>query len=276
MILIVGGDSSIGGALAESLRAEGRDFLATTKRTGGKNHLDLAAQPETWLLPQCECAVFCAAMTKLADCEEQPELARKVNVEGPEALATRLHAMGAYVLLLGTNLAFDGERSFPMASDPVNPVTIYGRLKTDAERAVAGATEGRCGVLRLTKVFGRGDRRLGAWREALQAGEQVEAFSGVPLAPLGLGSVVQALCAMLKARAHGTFHFSAREDVTWSDVAERVAIRCGADRSLVRKDDLAGKSHRVPRHSALGMGKAEQALGLFPQDPWLAVEEALS
>lgn len=275
MTLIVGGDSLIGGALAADFKSAGREFVATTRRPGGRCQLDLSAPPDSWQVPQCDAAVFCAAMTKLADCEREPELARRVNVEGTAALAARLHEMGAYVLLLSTNLVFDGEQGFSMASEPLSPATVYGRLKAEAEAAVAGMTDGRAGVLRLTKVFGRGDRRLNGWAEAMKSGRSVEAFSGVPLAPVGLAAVVNAVRALLDARAAGACHFSASEDVTWFEVAERVADRCGADRSLVRPSGPGGIGQSFPRHSALGMGVVEESLGLFPQNPWIAVEEAL-
>lgn len=279
MILVVGGDSKIGSAVTGALRAKGATVMATSRRPDaaarGMVKLDLADPPDAWSLPPCEAAVICAAKTRLAECEAEAELARRVNVEAPTHLAARLHDKEAYLLLLSTNLVFDGMRELPAAQDAVGPLTAYGQMKAEAEQAVAGATKGHCGVLRMTKVFGRGDERLCGWRDALRQGKTVEAFSDVPLAPVGLEAVVRGVCRVIEARAAGVFHLSARQDVRWAEVAERVAELCGAETRLVKRVSAVPAGHATPRHSALGMGRDEAQLGMVPQDPWIAVKEAL-
>lgn len=275
MVLIVGGDSLIGSALAAALRTAAKSVAVTTRREGGEGlMLDLGADPGTWELPVCEAAVICGAMTRLRACEEEPVMARRVNVENTAALTGRLHRAGTHVVFPSTNLVFDGTRSRPMAEDAVCPVTGYGRLKAEAEVAVGEATEGKASVLRLTKVLSPEQELVAQWRQALAAGEAIEAFTDMPVAPVGLRAVVEAIGNLVEHRPRGIFHLSADRDVKWVEVARRLCEAWRCDPGLIRGVKAAERGLRVPQHSALGMGAREAALGMRPQDPW-AVGEGL-
>src|SRR5437667_10713518 len=103
--LVVGRDSRIGRALSEALVEGGHQVQGTSRRPDaagkGYQHLDLAdPDVESQPLPSVDVAVFCAAMTRFADCRADPALARRVNVESPVALARRLAGQGARVVLI--------------------------------------------------------------------------------------------------------------------------------------------------------------------------------
>src|SRR5689334_1013461 len=91
-VLVVGADGEIGRALAVHLAAAGAAVIGTTRRAGaaaqhGRMFLDLAADPAGWpAFPAADAAVICAAVARVADCERDPDAARRVNVDGPLAL----------------------------------------------------------------------------------------------------------------------------------------------------------------------------------------------
>ena len=120
--------------------------------------------------------VFCAADTKLADCEEHPEVTAKINVEATIALANFLRLRGAHLLLLSTNQVFDGSLPNRKVSEQVCPVNEYGRQKAEAERLILQMP--RSAVLRLTKVVHSDLPLLKQWESSLQAGQPIEAFNG--------------------------------------------------------------------------------------------------
>src|ERR1700742_1698616 len=96
--LIIGVDGSFGGALSRSLQGLGHEVIGTTRRR------DLAAPLP--VLPRVDVAVICAAISRLDDCRQHPELAHRVNVAAPLELARTLTKAGARVILLSTSSVF--------------------------------------------------------------------------------------------------------------------------------------------------------------------------
>lgn len=93
-----------------------------------------------------------AAITSLELCEDDPDLARRVNAEAPSRLAELCRVRGAGMLHFSTDYVLDGSRPGLLdESAPVGPVSVYGRTKLDGERGVLA--QGGC-VLRVAWVFG--------------------------------------------------------------------------------------------------------------------------
>src|SRR5262245_35587692 len=110
--LILGADSTIGGALACAFSARGDFVCSTTRRTEPvkKNtvKLDLASfDSDAVSLPRADIAFFCAAITSFAACRANETLARRINVTGPAQLARRLVAADTKVVLLSSSAVFD-------------------------------------------------------------------------------------------------------------------------------------------------------------------------
>ncbi len=276
MVLIVGGESQIGTAVARRLASTGKHFGATSRRANAAWPLDFARDASDWQLPICEAAVFCAAVTSLAVCEAKSDYARRVNVAGPATLAAKLHAAGAHVVFLSTNLVFDGSKERPMTRDPVCPTTIYGRSKAEAERAILEATEGQASVLRLTKVLSDQSQLLLGWRKSLAEGRPIEAFLDMPVAPVGISQVAAAVLDLLERKPPGLFHLSACDDSRWFDLAQSLCATWGYDLSAVRGARAADQGLSVPAHSALGMGEAEALLGWRPASFQDALQDVFS
>lgn len=239
-ILVVGADGTIGRALAQALAARGDSVWTTTRRKGrapGPSQIaadlavdDLGAIP----LPDVDVAVICAAMAHFADCREQPDLAYRINVSQPHALAQRLAAAGSRVVLLSTSAVFDCNSPRMRAEREYAPTSAYGTLKADAERralAVGRATS----VLRLTKVVARDMPLLRGWMERLRASQAVEAFGDLTIAPIATDHVVAALLSVLQDGAGGIYQVSGADDVSYADIARHLCRRLGADKELVHE-----------------------------------------
>ena len=105
-ILIVGGDSLIGGAIASYYRKRGECVIPTTRRKthaqGGWINLDLKAAMETdqWPeLPDADIWIICAAITRMSSCREDQATSRIVNVDAPVELARQAELNGVMVII---------------------------------------------------------------------------------------------------------------------------------------------------------------------------------
>jgi dTDP-4-dehydrorhamnose reductase len=198
-----------------------------------------------------------------------------VNVDAPLQLGRRLAAAGGRIVFLSTNMVFDGSVPFVNAGAGRCPRTAYGRMKADAEEGLL-----ECGsaatVVRLTKVVGHTLPVIEAWRSALARGEEVRPFSDLPMAPVSLELAAAVIAAAAREPLGAILQVSARADVTYADVARRLAARWGFPADLVRPstvaESAAGLEH-VPLHTTLDGSAVRDRLGLEPPDPWAAIDE---
>lgn len=78
-----------------------------------------------------------AAYTAVDRAEEQPELARAVNADGAANLATAAREVGARLVHVSTDFAFDGARARPYSPEtPPSPLGVYARSKVEGEARV--------------------------------------------------------------------------------------------------------------------------------------------
>ncbi|MEM7576699.1 MAG: sugar nucleotide-binding protein [Planctomycetota bacterium] len=268
--LIVGGDSSIGQAVATAAQSRGWTHTRTSRRANhnsGAVSLDLSDHTSLKALrfPPPPCRVFLlAAVTSLRTCEQRPEATGKINAAAVAFLAERAAHAGATPTLVSTNLVFDGTHARVPPNAPRHPQTAYGKQKASAEDAVlqAGGV-----VVRPTKVLPPEPPMLAVWRDALRRGERVEAFTDLWFAPVPISTVIDAL---LDAPP-GIRHVSGRHDISYYEAAQHIAQQVNADPALVvaaKAADVGIPTPQRPRHTTLACDE--------PYSPWDVLDQALS
>lgn len=258
--LVVGGDSTIGSALAQVLALRGHDVYTTTRRSNAPRanviHLDLAQPAAGWpALLQVDVAYLCAAVTKMDTCEDEPERTYRINVTHTLQLADRLRGSGARIVFLSTNQVFDGGAPARRVDEPVNPPHEYGRQKAEAERHLLA--HGGAAVLRLTKVMPAPLPILGQWERDLRARKNIEAFGDLRFSPVPLAAVTEALCDLGERKAEGIFHLSNSSDISYADAARALAQRLGAGQERVVAVSARERGIRpqfLPLHATLDCG----------------------
>jgi len=276
-VLVIGADGMLGMAVAARLEAAGVPVVRTSRRgTAGSAPLDLAALPADWSPPAgVAAAVICAAVTSTDACRSKPDEARRVNVDAPVKLGRRIAAAGGRVVFPSTNLVFDGSVPGVPADAERCPRTAYGRTKAEAEEGLLGLGDA-ASVVRLTKVVGRTLPVIEGWRSTLSRGEVVRPFSDLPMAPVSLDLAAAVIAAAAREPLGAILQVSARADVTYADVARRLAARWGFPADLVQPVTAAASGillEHVPQHTTLDASGVRDRLGLAPPDPWAAIDE---
>ncbi|RMF07025.1 MAG: dTDP-4-dehydrorhamnose reductase [Candidatus Neomarinimicrobiota bacterium] len=74
-----------------------------------------------------------AAMTHVDRCEEQPQLAQRINTEAVQNL---LDCFSGYFIHISTDYVFDGRSGPYSEGDPTHPINVYGQTKCASEHIV--------------------------------------------------------------------------------------------------------------------------------------------
>jgi dTDP-4-dehydrorhamnose reductase len=225
--------------------------------------------PVAWL-------VNCAAYTAVDQAEDEPEACRRLNVDGPAAIARTARRIGARVLHFSTDYVFNGRGTAPYKeTDPTDPVGVYGLTKRDGEDALLANHEASY-ILRTAWLYGRNGRnfvrtmlRLMSEREELRV---VSDQRGSPTWTKDLAETAASL--ILRADSGepvkpGIYHYTNEGAISWFDFAEAIYAQ-GKKLGLISGDcavkpcstaEYPTRASR-PAYSVLDTGKIKQALGI--------------
>jgi dTDP-4-dehydrorhamnose reductase len=281
-VLVIGSDGSIGQALTKHLTDAGKQVLATTRRPNPRwpasIFLDLTQDSSRWQPPErVSVAYFCAGVSSIDHCRRQPLESAQVNVQNTVGLAKALVARGTFVVFPSTNLVYDGSVPCRKVTEPVCPVTEYGRQKAEAERQLLALGD-LVLVFRVSKVLAHGDPLFASWIDALRRGQKVEAFSDMVMAPLSQAFVISVLSKMAATRKPGIFQASGQTDITYEQAARYIAKRMGASQKLIQpvKAALTRKDFEsIPAHTTLDSSELSDAFGETPPEPWKVLDSLI-
>jgi dTDP-4-dehydrorhamnose reductase len=284
--LLVGGDSEIASATFAYMQRHGFPAVATTRRderlADGRTFLDLAPALAAWQPPaETRAACIFAAVGHLVDCQRDPVGSALINVTRTVELVERLVAREVYVLFLSTNQVFDGSRPQVPAATPLGPVSEYGRQKARTEtRLQAMMTTGApVGILRLAKIVAPGMPLLRQWRAALAAGQPVDAFRDMVMAPTPIDVAAAAIAALLVERSSGIWQLSGPADISYAEIAAYIARHFDADPALVRPVPAASAGMpegSTPRHTTLDCRALGARFDIAAPAPWTTIEGVLA
>jgi dTDP-4-dehydrorhamnose reductase len=189
----------------------------------------------------------CAAWTDVDGAEEREAEATRVNGDGARNVA---EAAGR-VVYVSSDYVFDGAKREPyLESDPVAPLSAYGRSKLAGERATAEANP-RHFVVRSAWLFGAGGRNF--VETMLGLGPEVRVVDDQVGCPTFTGHLAEALVGLAETDAYGVHHMAASGSCSWFEFAREIFARAGVDTRVepCTSDEFRRPAPR-PAYSVLG------------------------
>ena len=166
--------------------------------------------------------INCAAYTAVDKAEDDIELAKKINVTGPENLAKT----GCKVIHVSTDYVFDGFGHKPYeTTDETKPISVYGKTKRTGELAVLENADTAV-VIRTAWLYSthgnnfvKTMRRLGGERETLNVvADQI----GTPTYAADLAQTIVTIISQIKDGQKGVYHFTNEGVCSWYDFARKI------------------------------------------------------
>ncbi len=170
--------------------------------------------------------VHCGALTHVDYCETHVEESWQKTVQSTLTLIDLAKQCNARLVYFSTDYVFDGDRGPYREDDPVNPLSVYGRHKLEAEEAVLREVPGAL-VLRVTNIYGdeaRGKNFVA--RIAAQAREGAALTLKLPYDqfahPTNAHDLARALHLLLRDGKSGIYHLGGTDYMNRVELALRV------------------------------------------------------
>ena len=212
-----------------------------------------------------EVVVHTAGLTSVDQCEDEPTLAERLNVDASRIVASAAARAGVALVHVSTDHLFEGTLPNRSENDLPAPVNVYGRTKLRAEHAVL--TELPDALVIRTNFYGWGPpgrQSLSDWiLSGLQSGQELPMFEDVFFTPILVNDLAERLLDLIRLGASGVLHLAGGERLSKLDFAGRVAQEFGLSSSQIKRRSVDQHPFRAvrPKDLSLDCSRAAGLLG---------------
>lgn len=225
-ILITGAN----GMLAKAVRNELKNEELILTDVAELDITDLEAVKAFVKTNKPEYIINCAAYTAVDKAEEQLELARKINADGPKNLAIAANEADCTLIHISTDYVFGGDKDVAEAyieNEEKNPVTVYGITKLEGEQNITDSCF-KYYIFRTAWLYGDGNNFV---RTMLKLGKEKEELNvvadqhGSPTYAVDLASIIHQ--AIEKQIPYGIYHTTNQGFTTWYEFTKQIFEKAG-------------------------------------------------
>lgn len=210
-----------------------------------------------------EYIINCAAYTAVDKAEEQLEIARKVNADGPKNLAIVANEEDITLVHISTDYVFGGDKGVEdvyTEDEEKNPVTVYGITKLEGEQAIIDSCF-KYYIFRTAWLYGDGNNFV---RTMLNLGKEKNELNvvadqhGSPTYAVDLASIIHQ--AIEKEIPYGIYHATNQGYTTWYEFTKEIFEFAGIDCKVnpVTSEEFVRPAKR-PKNSKLSKEKLIKA-----------------
>ncbi|MCM1121733.1 MAG: dTDP-4-dehydrorhamnose reductase [Eubacterium sp.] len=173
--------------------------------------------------------INCAAYTAVEACENEEDLAFRINAIGPRNLSIAASETGAKLMHVSTDYVFDGNGNRPYREmDPVGPQGAYGRTKLAGENFVKEFSD-RHYIVRTAWLYGDGKNFVKTMLRLSETHEKVRVVKDQVGSPTSAAELAKAIAYLLPTENYGLFHGTCEGDCSWAQFTEEIFKLTGKD-----------------------------------------------
>lgn len=209
--------------------------------------------------------IHTAGLANVEACEENPFLARHVNVDLAVNVAIACFRVGVKLVYISTDHLFSGYEAFVGEDEKIYPRNVYGNTKGEAELRVLDIDSNAL-VIR-TNFYGWGpiyrksfsDQIIGALRQEVY----VTLFDDVFYTPILVDEVAIFTHKLIDLKASGIFHLVGDDRVSKYEFGQKIAKIFSLDASKILRGSINDREELVarPRDMSLSNDKVCNLLG---------------
>ena len=180
----------------------------------------------TWQSIKPNAVIHCAALSRTKDCEQDPEQARRINVEVTAHLAQL--SQDIPFIFLSSGEVFDGRTGWYGEMDEPNPINVYGQTKLEAEQAVL--QNPRHTVVRIVLTAGTSETSNRSFVEDMcrtaKAGKDMTLYEDEFRCPLPAGVIARVIWELVDCKQPGLYHLGGSDRLSRWEIGETLLPWC--------------------------------------------------
>ncbi len=204
-----------------------------------------------------DAVIHTAAIANIDVCENNQDLAWRVNVEITKSLAELCQKNDTKMIVCSTDTVFDGIKGDYLETDASNGVNYYAKTKIEAEKIVLGASSknivARLSLVMGLPVLGKGNSFLADMIEKLKKGETVKFPANEIRTPVDVVTLGSALAELAGSSYGGIIHLSGSTKINRYQMAILIAEQLGLNPELIEGTDSNALAGRAPRPNDASM-----------------------
>ncbi len=148
-----------------------------------------------------------AAMADVDKCEQEPELAYRINAIGPKNVAIACRDYRIKMVHISTDYVFDGAKKEPYTEfDATNPLSVYGKSKLAGEELIKTVCDNHL-IIRTAWLFGeRRNHFVDYVVNAINNGNEIIAVKDMVSSPTYSRDTAETIKKLISLNQSGVFH----------------------------------------------------------------------
>lgn len=204
-----------------------------------------------------DAVIHCAAYTAVDAAEENEELCRKVNADGPKNIAKVCKELDIKMVYISTDYVFDGKGTRAWEpEDTCGPVSVYGQTKYEGELAVKETLD-KYFIVRIAWVFGiNGKNFVKTMLGLAEKYDSLRVVNDQYGSPTYTYDLARLLVDMVLTEKYGIYHATNEGICSWYDFACAIFKEAGIDMKVVpvTSEEYGAKANR-PLNSRMSKEK---------------------
>ncbi len=250
-VIVTGADGQLGRAINLQYAGSGEYELINTD-VGELDITDIDKVMELVRSVRPYAIINCAAYTAVDACEQEEDLAFRINAIGPRNLSIAAEETGAKIMHVSTDYVFDGNGTRPyLETDPTGPQGAYGRTKLAGENFVKEFSN-RHYIIRTAWLYGDGKNFVKTMLRLSETQEKVRVVMDQVGSPTSAGELAKAIAYLLPTENYGLFHGTCEGDCSWAQFTEEIFRLAGRNTAVEAiTSEEYGAAAKRPAYSIL-------------------------
>ena len=225
-ILVTGANGQLGHDVVKELNKRNIECLGVDIEDF--DITDKAATSEFITSYHPDAVIHCSAYTAVDKAEDNIELCRRVNAEGPRNIAKICKEIDAKMLYISTDYVFPGTGEHAYGTDDqTGPLGTYGQTKLEGELAVKELLT-KYFIVRISWAFGKNGNNF--VKTMLRIGKEREEINVVCDqigSPTYTADLSPLLVDMVLTEKYGVYHASNEGFCSWAEFAQEIFKQAG-------------------------------------------------
>jgi len=270
-ILITGAFGQLGSALSRRLENDHTVFRTGRSIPAGQTGMVLDIQNKMMIqnvikVTAPDVIIHAAAMTHVDGCEQNPALAREINIAGVQHVC---ESFSGKIVHLSTDYVFDGTRGPYSELDDINPISTYGETKLASERILESHDANHL-IIRGNVIYDFAKHTQASFLNwvvnSLKNKETIRVVDDQFNNPTWTESMADVLALAIHADLTGLWHWGDADVLNRFEFAKQIATKFELDSKLIQPITTEELNQDAPRplKSGLKPDKLAHELAIVP------------